>query len=94
MDLLSLKGADRIIQHIWHIDLFSFNFDIRMFSNHQPTTMSEKETALCIVGICIGFAKFVVNTVIAYPFYYVVLKRKNQSFLEGIMLKKNFEVMY
>ncbi|GBM56841.1 hypothetical protein AVEN_227347-1 [Araneus ventricosus] len=47
-----------------------------MLPAQQPSNMSENESALDVVWICIGFGEFVVDSVIPAPYVDVILKHK------------------
>ena len=65
--LLPLNSADGVNDHIRYIDLFPFDLDLGVFSYKEPAAVGEKEATLCIVGVGVGFAVFVVHSVITDP---------------------------
>ncbi|GBN26681.1 hypothetical protein AVEN_188334-1 [Araneus ventricosus] len=72
----SLESNNRVSPEIFQTNSLTFLSHIRMLPAHQPTNVSEEESALDVVRICIGFGEFVVDPVIPAPFIDVILKHK------------------
>lgn len=61
-----------------------------MFADQQPTNMRKEESTGGIVWIGIGFAVFVVHTMITRPFVNVVLREeKTETKQKGSLIQSN-----
>ena len=75
--LLSLESNDFIFFQIVKGNLFSFRNYVRMFFHEQPTDVSEEEPVFSVVRIGVGFAEFVMYSVIPGPFPNGVLESES-----------------
>lgn len=71
-----------IVLQIGHVDSLSFFFDLRMLTAQKPADVSKEESSSGIMWIGIGFAEFVMNSMVSSPFNYGILKQ-NQNSLTG-----------
>lgn len=72
--VLVLECDDCISIQVRHVQTLSFFFDLGMLPAQKPSNVREEKSSLGIVRIGIGFAEFVMDTVISGPFNDGVLK--------------------
>lgn len=64
---LFLEHQYTIVSQITEIDSFSFLRDVWMFPAQQPAHVRKEESILCIMGIRVRLAVFVVKSMISGP---------------------------
>ena len=84
--VLVLPHNDRIIFQVAHVNKFSLCFNVWMFSAQKPAHVSEKETSLDIVWICICLREFVMSSMISHPHVYRILNQKNHQILKIVTI--------
>lgn len=73
LDLLLLKHHQPIRLQIRHVYGPALLYDGWMFSTHQPSDVGEEEPSVCVVGIGVRVAVFVMQPVVPHPNVQAVL---------------------
>lgn len=71
-----MKLNQRIIIDIRHVHQFAFAQNRRMFLHHQPTHVGKEKPTIRIVGVCMGFREFVMDSVVSNPLRNRILEEK------------------
>lgn len=71
---LFLPHYDRVVLQVFHADGAALGRDVRMFADHQPAHVREKEAPGRVVRVGVRVGELVVDPVVPDPFVYVVLE--------------------
>lgn len=73
--VLLLKSENGIVVQIGKVKQLPLLSHLRMMATQKPSDVREKESSFCAVWISVSFAVFVVDSVVACPIYYRILKK-------------------
>lgn len=71
--VILLEFENWIRVQIGNVDAFPFSFDLGMFTAQQPAHVTEEEAPFGVVRVGVGFAVFVVDSVVARPIHGCIL---------------------
>ena len=68
-----MKGDNRILQNVGHVDHLTTPQHLGMFRLHEPAHVGEEETSMRVMWVGVCFAELVVHSVVAHPVKYRIL---------------------
>ena len=68
-----MKGNNRILQDVTHVDHLPVPQHFWMFRLHEPAHVGEEEASMRVMRVGICLAELVVHSVVAHPIKYRIL---------------------